>query len=428
MLTFESLGLSPELNRALEAMKFTAPSPIQAEAIPHLLENKDIIGQAQTGTGKTAAFAIPIIERLDVSRREAQALVLCPTRELALQVTEEFRKLVKFKKGISIVSVYGGQPMDRQLLALQSRPQVIVATPGRMLDHLWRDTINVSAVQTVVLDEADEMLDMGFREDIESILCHIPQERQMVLFSATMPKAIIELTRQYQTNPEHIRIETPQEDVSRIQQEYIQVNSRTKFEALTKLIDAHQFKLGLVFCNTKRQVDQLAESLKSAGYRAEGLHGGMSQVKRDKVMGRFRRGAFHFLVATDVAARGIDVQNVQAVFNYDLPENTENYMHRIGRTGRAGKTGQAFTFVSATQYQDLMNANGDPSQVPTRPQSSNGSRRRRSFGGNQANQNSTGRPDRHRSKNGAKGRSHKPGNPKNNPNNPQEKRGKAYAV
>jgi ATP-dependent RNA helicase DeaD len=367
MTTFEELGLSQAVNHALRDMGFKHPSPIQAETIPLLMEQKDIIGQAQTGTGKTAAFAIPIIEMLQIEKREVQGLVLCPTRELAVQVSEEFRKLAKYKQNLSIVSVYGGQPMDRQLMALQKKPQIIVGTPGRMLDHLWRGSFHLNAVQTVVLDEADEMLDMGFRGDIEKIFDFIPTPRQTVLFSATMPKAILELTQKYQVEPQRVMIEPEPVEAALIQEEYVEITSKTKLSTLTKLIDLHELKLALVFCNTKRQVDTLANSLKAAGYCADALHGGMPQNKRDRVMGSFRKGRVHILVATDVAARGIDVRNIKAVVNYDLPESAENYKHRIGRTGRAGSTGLAFTFVSASQFLKLNEAaTPDDVQVPLR--------------------------------------------------------------
>ncbi len=366
MMNFESLGLSPEILRAIKDMSFETPSPIQAQAIPLLLQKLDIIGQAQTGTGKTAAFAIPMIEGLDSTDKRIQGVVLCPTRELAMQVADEFRKLTKYKPGMTAVSIYGGQPIDRQLKALRKRPQILVATPGRMLDHLRRGSFRLEGVKTVILDEADEMLDMGFREDIESILNQTPQGRQTVLFSATMPKAILELTKRYQQNPQHIQIASEPFTEPQIQQEYIETSSKSKLGFLTRLIEVHQLKRALVFCNTKRQVDQLAEALQEQGYPAEALHGGLSQNKRTSVMGRFRKGAVHVLVATDVAARGIDVQNVQAVFNFDVPESHENYLHRIGRTGRAGNTGLAFTFGSANQLQSLK---GSPQSIGEKPAS-----------------------------------------------------------
>lgn len=351
--TFESLNLSPEVNRALAEMKFTNPTPIQAEAIPVVMTGKDMVGQAQTGTGKTAAFAIPIIERIDISNRTIQAAIICPTRELAVQISEEFRKLAKFKPGLSIVSVYGGQPMDRQRLALQKRPQILIGTPGRMLDFLWRGTFNFNTVNTMVLDEADEMLNMGFRDDIEKIFGFSPETRQTILFSATMPKPIMEMTRLYQKDPQWIRVTPKPAEVSQITQAYLEVGQKAKPKALTHIIDEHDLSLALVFCNTKRQVDFLVNHLQMEGYSAEGLHGGKAQNQRERILGRFRKGAVKILVATDVAARGIDVRDVQAVVNYDLPEDMENYVHRIGRTGRAGQSGRAFSLVATHQANHL---------------------------------------------------------------------------
>lgn len=351
---FDALNLTAEVMQALNLMGFTQPSPIQAEAIPVLKEGLDMIGQAQTGTGKTAAFGIPIIEKVDISKREVQAVVMCPTRELAIQVSEEFRKLAKFKPGLSIVSIYGGQPIDRQKLALQKRPQILIGTPGRMLDFLWRGTFHFNSVQTMVLDEADEMLNMGFREDIEKIFDFVPTPRQMVFFSATMPKAILDLTKQYQNNPTWVQVAPKAVEVSQISQSYVEVHQKAKPKALSHLIDEHEMKRALVFCNTKRQVDFLVEHLAMEGYMAEGLHGGKSQSQRERILGRFRKGNSNILVATDVAARGIDVKNIEAVVNYDLPEDHDNYTHRIGRTGRAGQTGIAISLVAGHQTRDFL--------------------------------------------------------------------------
>jgi ATP-dependent RNA helicase DeaD len=347
--TFAELPLSPEVHQALEQMKFTTPSPIQEKAIPPMLEGKDLIGLAQTGTGKTAAFAIPIIETIDPTLREVQAVVICPTRELAIQVAEEFRKLAKFKNGFSIVCVYGGQPMDVQQLALKNRPQILIGTPGRMLDFLWRGTIELNSVKTVILDEADEMLNMGFRDDIEKIFGFIPTPRQTVFFSATMPKAIMELTKEYQFNPEVVRIEPKPAELSQIRQTYVNVQQRNKSKALIQIFKQNQFSLALVFCNTKHQVDNLVKQLQQVGFSVEGLHGGKTQNHRERILKRFKQGATPILIATDVAARGIDVKNIDAVVNYDLPEETEAYTHRIGRTGRAGQSGLAFSLVASHQ-------------------------------------------------------------------------------
>lgn len=341
------------MSQALSDLRFLTPTNIQAATIPVLLQNKDIIGQAQTGTGKTAAFAIPVIETLDGHSKALQAVVLCPTRELAMQVADTFRSLIKYKKHLSVVSIFGGQPISVQYQALKKRPQIVVGTPGRMLDHLQRGTLKMDAVRTIILDEADEMLDRGFRDAIESILKQTSPIRQTVLFSATMPKPILELTQKYQQDPQHIQVASPELELPLVEEQCIAVDQKGKLGLLTQLIDSHQLTLSLVFCNTKRQVDELAGKLQTTGYLAGALHGGMPQSKRDKIMDRFRKGMLHVLVATDVAARGIDVQNIQAVFNYDLPEDPKVYVHRIGRTGRAGKSGRAFSFVSRSQAHQL---------------------------------------------------------------------------
>ncbi len=353
-LDFSSLPLSEAIQKAVVDMGFKQVSPIQAQAIPPLLEGLDVIGQAQTGTGKTAAFAIPIIEKIDVENRWIQALVLCPTRELALQVTEEFRKLSKHKVGIRSMAVYGGQPISRQVQYLKRRPQIIIGTPGRVLDLIQRGSLKFRAVNTVVLDEADEMLTMGFRKGIEDILDETPSEnRQTILFSATMPKAILDLTEKYQNNALHLKVKQEDQPALQVEQRYMELNKKAKNKTLISLLEEHQFKLSLVFCNTKWQVDALVKNMKKEGYSADGLHGGMRQSQRDKVMQGFRKGQTSVLIATDVAARGIDVNNIEAVFNYDLPREVEFYIHRIGRTGRAGKSGSAFTFVEKKDYGQL---------------------------------------------------------------------------
>ena len=352
-ITFDAFGLSAEVSKALEVMKFETPSPIQEQSIPLLLTGKDVIGQAQTGTGKTAAFAIPIIERVDTSVKEIQAAIICPTRELALQVADEFRKLAKYKTGFSIVCVYGGQAIDKQMLALQNQPQILIGTPGRMLDFLWRGTFHLSALRTIVLDEADEMLNMGFREDIEKIFDFTPPDRQTVLFSATMPTPILDLAHEYQDEPEWVRV-APQVNVTeQITQYYLEVTSKVKNAVLLNIIKENQYKLALVFCNSKHQVDSLAAYMKERGLPAEGLHGGKAQEQRERILGRFRKGTTKFLIATDVAARGIDVKDVEAVINFDLPIEAESYTHRIGRTGRAGQTGHAYSLVTSQQMKQL---------------------------------------------------------------------------
>jgi len=352
-LRFEELNLSKEILDAVKDMGFEEASPIQAEAIPLIMDGKDIIGQAQTGTGKTAAFAIPIIEKIDASSRELQAVILCPTRELVIQVSEEFRKLMKYKENLFVAPIYGGQPIERQLGTLRKGVQVVIGTPGRTMDHMRRGSIKMNAVKIIVLDEADEMLDMGFRDDMEVILKDTPETRQTVMFSATMASDIIGLTKLYQKDSVIVNVTNKKLSAPKIQQIYFEVQDKNKPEVLSRLLDIHNIKLALVFCNTKSQVDSLVEILKTRGYFADALHGDMSQNYRDRVMNGFRNGTVEILVATDVAGRGIDVNDVEAVFNYDLPRDDEDYTHRIGRTARAGKTGTAFTFVTGKQIYNL---------------------------------------------------------------------------
>lgn len=350
---FEDLKLSKEILKAVADMGFEEASPIQARAIPHVLEGRDIIGQAQTGTGKTAAFGIPILEMVDPEDKKLQALVMCPTRELAVQVSEELKELSKYKKDIKILPVYGGQSIERQLMALKRGVQIVIGTPGRVMDHMERRTIKTDTIKMVVLDEADEMLDMGFIEDIESILKRTPDTRQTVLFSATMPQDILALTKKYQKSPEIIKVVHKELTVPSIEQSYYEVKEKMKPEILSRLIDMYNPKLSLVFCNTKRRVDELVLQLQARGYSVEGLHGDMKQSQRDRVMEKFRKRAVDILVATDVAARGIDVDEIEAVFNYDVPQDEEYYVHRIGRTARAGRTGRAFTFVVGREIYKL---------------------------------------------------------------------------
>lgn len=352
-LKFEDLSLSKEVTKAVADLGFEEATPIQSQAIPFLLEGRDLIGQAQTGTGKTAAFGIPVIEKMDAASKHTQAIVLCPTRELAIQVAEGFSDLLKYKKGIKVLPVYGGQSIERQLMTLRKGVQIIIATPGRLMDHLERRTIKFDDVHTVVLDEADEMLNMGFRDDIESILKQVPKERQTIFFSATMPKAILELSKKYLNKPEHVKVVHKELTVPNIQQFYYEVKPNMKLEVLTRLIDVSNPTLSLVFCNTKRTVDTLVAHLKARGYSGEALHGDLKQSQRDRVMDKFRSGKLDLLVATDVAARGIDVDDIDAVFNYDMPQDEEYYVHRIGRTARAGRTGQAHTFVVGKEFHKI---------------------------------------------------------------------------
>ncbi|MBQ5735867.1 MAG: DEAD/DEAH box helicase [Lachnospiraceae bacterium] len=352
-IRFDELNLSPQILRAVTEMGFEEASPIQSKAIPVELTGRDVIGQAQTGTGKTAAFGIPLLEKIDPKEKKLQALVLCPTRELAIQVADEFRKLSKFMHGIKILPIYGGQDIVKQIRSLKAGTQIVIGTPGRVMDHMRRKTVKFDTVKTIILDEADEMLNMGFREDIETILEQIPQERQTILFSATMPKAILEIARKYQHDAETIKVVKKELTVPKIDQFYFEVKQKNKEEVLSRLLDIYAPKLSLVFCNTKRMVDELVSALQGRGYFAEGLHGDLKQSQRDRVMNSFRNGKTEILVATDVAARGIDVDDVEAVFNYDLPQDEEYYVHRIGRTGRAGRTGMAFSFVYGKEMYKL---------------------------------------------------------------------------
>ncbi len=352
-LRFEDMNLSKEICQAVLDMGFEEATPIQSQAISIIMEGKDVIGQSQTGTGKTAAFGIPCLERIDPNDRRLQAMILCPTRELAIQVSEEFRKLLKYKDNIRVLPIYGGQPIDRQILALKKGAQVVIGTPGRVMDHMRRRTIKPETVQMMILDEADEMLDMGFREDIETILVKIPEDHQTLLFSATMSPEILDITKRFQRDPEFIKIVRKELTVPSIEQYYFDVKEKTKLDALTRMIDVYDPKLSMVFCNTKKRVDDLVELLQGRGYFAEGLHGDLKQPQRDKVMQKFRNGTIEILVATDVAARGIDVDDIDIVFNYDIPQDEEYYVHRIGRTGRAGKTGKAFTFCVGKEIYKL---------------------------------------------------------------------------
>lgn len=353
ILKFEELEVNEKILKAIEDMGFEEASPIQSQAIPVILSGKDIVGQAQTGTGKTAAYAIPMLEKIDPKSKNVQAVILCPTRELAIQVAEEIRKISKYMTAIKVLPIYGGQEIVKQIKSLKSGVQVVVGTPGRVMDHMRRKTVKFDNVNMIILDEADEMLNMGFREDIETILTQTPDERQTVLFSATMPKAIMDIAKRFQHDAEIIKVVRKELTVENIEQFYFEVRPKTKNEVLSRLIDLYNPKLSVVFCNTKRQVDELISELKGRGYFADGIHGDMKQAQRDRVMSDFRKGKTEILIATDVAARGIDVENVDIVFNYDLPQDEEYYVHRIGRTGRAGKAGMAFSFISGKEVYKL---------------------------------------------------------------------------
>jgi len=349
---FGTLELSKKVFNAISDMGFEEPSPIQLEAIPLLMEGRDVIGQAQTGTGKTAAFGIPILEKMNSKFREVQALVLTPTRELAIQVAEEITKIGKYRE-VRTVAIYGGQPIERQILALKRGVHIVVGTPGRLLDHLRRKTLRLNNLSFVVLDEADEMLDMGFIDDIETILKETPEQKQTLLFSATMPDEIQRLARKYLSNPQTISVSRDELTVPQIEQVFYEVKENNKLDGLCRVLDTSVIKLAIIFCRTKRGVDELVAGLDARGYEADGLHGDMTQAQRNKVMRKFRDGQVEILVATDVAARGLDIENVSHVINYDIPQDPESYVHRIGRTGRAGKSGIAVSFVVPKEFRQL---------------------------------------------------------------------------
>lgn len=352
-MKFEELNIDERILRAIEDMGFEETSPIQTQAIPAVCEGIDVVGQAQTGTGKTAAYTIPMLMKIDPQIKKPQAIVLCPTRELAVQVAEEIRKLAKYMSDIKVLPVYGGQEIVRQIKSLKTGVQIIVGTPGRVMDHMRRKTVKFDNINMVILDEADEMLDMGFREDMETILTETPQDRQTVMFSATMPKAIMDIARNFQKDARVIKVVRKELTVSNIEQFYYEVRPKNKTEVLCRLIDIYNPRLSVVFCNTKRQVDELISELKGRGYFADGIHGDMKQQQRDRVMDDFRSGNVDILIATDVAARGIDVDDVDMVFNYDIPQDEEYYVHRIGRTGRAGRSGMALSFISGKEVYKL---------------------------------------------------------------------------
>ncbi|MCS6887533.1 MAG: DEAD/DEAH box helicase [Chloroflexus sp.] len=351
MTTFAALGLSDALIATLSGLGYDEPTPIQAQAIPLLLAGRDVIAQAQTGTGKTAAFALPIIERV-TDDHAVQALVLAPTRELAVQVAEAIHRYGRHR-ALRVLPIYGGQPIERQLRGLAQGAQVVVGTPGRVLDHLRRGSLRFDHLRMVVLDEADEMLDMGFAEELEAILQLAPAERQTALFSATLPPAVQNLTLRYTRQPVRVSIAAEQLAAPRIRQIYYEVLARDKLDALCRVLDAEMPQLAIVFCRTRQEADDIGERLQGRGYAAESLHGDLSQAVRDRVMRRFREGQLDVLVATDVAARGLDIAEVSHVINYDVPTDPESYVHRIGRTGRAGRDGVAITFITPRERRML---------------------------------------------------------------------------
>jgi ATP-dependent RNA helicase DeaD len=343
--SFSELGLPDDLLSAIEILGYEKPSPIQAMSIPPALEGKDILGLSATGSGKTAAFALPALAKLDVSLAYPQVLILCPTRELAVQVCEEVHRLGQKKIGLHATPVYGGAPMDRQLRALRSGTQLVVGTPGRLLDHLRRGSFDASRVKMAILDEADRMLDMGFKDEMDELLAALPADRQTMFFSATMNPGVSRLIQKFGKSPQIVEIQQKAKTVSTIDQSYFEVRQRSKVEVLSRILDMNPPRLGIIFCNTKRSVDECTEDLVNRGYAADRLHGDITQQMRERVLKRFREGTVELLVATDVAARGLDIEEIDIVFNYDLPTDPEDYVHRIGRTGRAGRSGRAVSFV-----------------------------------------------------------------------------------
>lgn len=353
-MNFNDLKINDDIKSAVNKMGFEKLTPIQNKAIPDALTGRDIIGQAQTGSGKTLAFAIPVLNKLFVPDRSPQAIILCPTRELCVQVADEIKKLAKDMDKVKVLAVYGGQAIGRQIRVLNKGVHIVVGTPGRVIDHIERGTLDLIGIETVVLDEADEMLDMGFREDIELILRHTPKQRQTLLFSATMPDEIKKITRLYQNNPKFIKISDSRKTIPKIKQFSFKSDDRDKIDDLCKLIEFYDFNLWLIFCNTRRRVDFVYRNLKRNGYKVDSIHGDMTQKVRDKVMNKFRNGNISILVASDIAARGIDVSEIDVVVNYDIPQNPEDYIHRIGRTARAGESGYAFNIVAPYEANDLV--------------------------------------------------------------------------
>ena len=370
MTKFSELNISETTQLSLERMGFEEATAIQEETIPLALDGKDVIGQAQTGTGKTTAFGVPIIEKIDTQNPDIQALIIAPTRELAIQVSEEIYR-IGYGKRARILSVYGGQEIGRQIRALRNRPQIVVGTPGRILDHIKRGTMKLHGVETLVLDEADEMLNMGFIEDINAILENVPSERQTLLFSATMPGPIRKIADSYMHSPAEVRVKAKEMTVENIEQFFVKAQEREKFDALTRLLNVHTPELAIIFGRTKRRVDEVAQALNLRGYLAEGIHGDLTQAKRLSVLRQFKEGKIDILVATDVAARGLDISGVTHVYNFDIPQDPESYVHRIGRTGRAGKSGVAVTFVTPREmgYLRTVEETTKKRMTPLRPPS-----------------------------------------------------------
>ncbi|WP_413363883.1 DEAD/DEAH box helicase [Lysinibacillus sp. 3P01SB] len=370
MTNFSELNISESTLRSVKRMGFEEATPIQEGTITFAMEGRDVLGQAQTGTGKTAAFGIPLIEKIDPKNPNIQALVIAPTRELAIQVSEELYK-IGYDKRVKLLSVYGGQEIGRQIRALKNRPQIIVGTPGRIIDHINRRTLKLEGVQTLVLDEADEMLNMGFIDDINAILENVPSERQTLLFSATMPPAIRKIAETFMRDPEIVKIKAKELTMENIEQFFVKAQEREKFDVLTRLLDVQKPELAIIFGRTKRRVDELSQALTLRGYLAEGIHGDLSQAKRISVLRQFKENKIDILIATDVAARGLDISGVSHVYNFDIPQDPESYVHRIGRTGRAGKSGIAVTFVTPREmgYLRIVEETTKKRMTPLRPPS-----------------------------------------------------------
>lgn len=370
MTNFSELNISESTLRSVKRMGFEEATPIQEGTITFAMAGRDVLGQAQTGTGKTAAFGIPLIEKIDPKNPNIQALVIAPTRELAIQVSEELYK-IGYDKRVKLLSVYGGQEIGRQIRALKNRPQIIVGTPGRIIDHINRRTLKLEGVQTLVLDEADEMLNMGFIDDINAILENVPSERQTLLFSATMPPAIRKIAETFMRDPEIVKIKAKELTMENIEQFFVKAQDREKFDVLTRLLDVQKPELAIIFGRTKRRVDELSQALTLRGYLAEGIHGDLSQAKRISVLRQFKENKIDILIATDVAARGLDISGVSHVYNFDIPQDPESYVHRIGRTGRAGKSGIAVTFVTPREmgYLRIVEETTKKRMTPLRPPS-----------------------------------------------------------
>ncbi|HKK44120.1 MAG TPA: DEAD/DEAH box helicase [Balneolaceae bacterium] len=352
-LSFKELNINQSILKGLQDMGFENPTPVQAQCIPALLNKQDVVGQAQTGTGKTAAFGIPVVQHTDINAANVQTIIMCPTRELAIQVTGELIKIGKHFKELQVTPIYGGQSIGRQIKALKRGTHIVVGTPGRTIDHLRRGTLKLDHLQRVVFDEADEMLNMGFRDDMEQILSYASQPVQTIMFSATMSKGIRKIMNRYMDHPQTITIERKKITAPNIEQYVVEVRDSVRTEAICRFMDINDFKLALVFCNTKRKTEQVTRELKSRGYSTDFINGDLSQSQRDRVMAKFRSGAIDILVGTDVAARGLDIDDIEAVFNFDIPQDPEYYVHRIGRTGRAGRSGMAITFATRRKSKQL---------------------------------------------------------------------------